>query len=85
MADYTIAYYPLLLFNGGFLYLIFMVVIQAYQQVLNIFIDIFPGVITEQTVAAAAFGTNLIVASPAIILIVIGIWAIVRGGSGIED
>jgi phenylacetate-coenzyme A ligase PaaK-like adenylate-forming protein len=85
MAAYTIAYYPILLIAAGFLYLVFTVVMQAYQQVLNTFIDIFPGIITEQTVAAAAFGTNLIIASPAILMIVIAIWAIVRAGSGGVD
>lgn len=81
MAAYTILYYPILLFTCGFIYLVFVYVAGLFTTVQNIFLEFYPGVITQQTIAAGNFGLGLIVTSPAFILITIAIWALVRGGS----
>lgn len=80
MSSFTIGYFPVLLLAGGFLYMIFITVTKQVQVVLNLMIAQF-GVITEQTVSAASFGAGILVASPAIVLIAVGIWALVRAAS----
>lgn len=79
MAAYTIAYYPVLIVSGGILWLIYVLITRQFQTVLNIFISSYPGIVTEQTVAAAAFPTMILLCSPVIILFAIAFWAIVRG------
>lgn len=81
MAAYTILYYPILLFTCGFIYLVFVYIADIFTKVQNIFLNFYPGIITEQTMAAGNFGLGIIVASPALILIALAIWALVRGGS----
>lgn len=82
MASITIGYFPVLLIISAFLYLIFVSVTGQFQNMLNIFIVQFPGVITEQTVNAAAFPVGILTYSPAIILIAIAVWALVRASNG---
>lgn len=85
MASITIGYWPILLGISAFLYLVFMVVTGAFQDVLNLFIASFPDAITQQTVSAAQFPIGILVASPAIILIALALWALVRASSGGSD
>ena len=84
MASYTISYFPVLILTVGFLYLIFLFITKQFQDVLNLFIGIFPNTITEQTVNAANFPVMVIQGAPVVFLIAIAIWAIVRGMGGSE-
>lgn len=81
MASYTTLYYFVSLFTAGFLYLVVVYVADIFVGLQNIFQNIFPSTITEQTIAAGNFGFGLLIASPALILIALAIWALVRGGS----
>lgn len=82
MASYTIAYYPVLILTAGLLWLIYLLVTAQFQEVLNLFISNFPGVITEQTANAAAFPVMILMGAPVVLLIAIAFWAIVRGMGG---
>ena len=84
MASYTISYFPVLILTVGFLYLIFLFITKQFQDVLNLFLGIFPNTITEQTVNAANFPVMVIQGAPVVFLIAIAIWAIVRGMGGSE-
>lgn len=81
MASATIFHYFLLIIVGGFFYLLFVLFADVFGTVQQIFLDTFPGIITEQTVTAVNFVTGVIVASPFLVLITIVIWAIVKGGT----
>lgn len=81
MAAYTILHYPLLLFTCGFIYLVFVYIADVFGSAQDIFLNSYSGVITEQTIAAGNFGLALIVSSPALLMMAIAIWALVRGGS----
>ena len=85
MASITIGYWPILLGISAFLYSVFIIVTGAFQKVLNVFIDSFPEAITQQTASAAAFPVGILVASPAIILVAIAIWAFVRASRGADS
>lgn len=78
MASFTILQYFLLILVAGFLYFLFVYVADVFGTIQQIFLNIFPGFITEQTVAAGNFVTGIIVASPFLMLIAIFIWAVVR-------
>ena len=84
MASITIGYWPILLGISGLLYMVFMVITGTFQDVLNVFISSFPDAITQQTASAAAFPVGILVASPAIILVALAIWAFVRASRGAE-
>lgn len=81
MASITIGYFPILLFVSAFLWIIFVTVTKQFQNILNIFIVEFPNVISEQTVNAAAFPVGILTYAPAVILIAIAIWALVRASN----
>lgn len=81
MAAGTIFHYFLLIGVGGFLYLLFILIADVFGTVQNVFLDNFPGMITEQTITAANFCTGVILAAPFLVLITIGVWAIVKGGT----
>ena len=81
MAAATIFHYFLLILIGGFLYLLFVYIADVFHVLQNIFLSEFPGVITEQTVTAVNFVTGVIIAAPFLVLITIGIWAVVKGGT----
>lgn len=55
-----------------------MNIFDVFQSIHQIFIDLFPGFITEQSVAAANFVVGIVVASPFLILVALFIWAIVK-------
>lgn len=81
MAAATIFHYFLLILVGGFLYLLFIYLADVFHLMQNIFLEHFAGVITEQTMTAVNFVTGIIIAAPFLVLITIGIWAIVKGGT----
>lgn len=80
MSAFTIGYYPVLLAVSGILYMIFVLITHQFQVILNLMITQF-GVITTQTISAASFGIGIMVYSPAIILIALSVWALVRASS----
>ncbi len=81
MAAATIFHYFLLILVSGFLYLLFLLITDVFHTLQEIFLNEFPGIITEQTITAVNFVTGVIVAAPFLVLITIGIWAIVKGGT----
>lgn len=81
MASFTILHYFTLIFTCGFLYLTFVFVADIFVDLQNIFLDIWPHAITEQTIAAGNFGFSMLLASPILLLVALAIWAVVRGGS----
>lgn len=82
MASITIGFWPIILAISAFVYMAFMILTGTFQQVLNTFITSYPDAITQQTVTTAAFPAGIIVASPAIILVALAVWAVVRASSG---
>lgn len=78
MASFTILQYFLLLLVAGFLYFIFVYVSDVFGGVQQIFLDTFPGYITEQTVAAGNFVIGIIIAAPFLVMLALFIWAVVR-------
>lgn len=78
MAAFTILQYFLLILVGGFIYFLMVYVFDVFQSIHSIFINTFPGFITEQSVAAANFVTGIVIASPFLIMLALFIWAVVR-------
>lgn len=78
MASFTILQYFLLLLVGGFLYFIFIYIADVFGSVQQIFLDTFPGFITEQTLAAGNFVIGIIIAAPFLVMLALFIWAVVR-------
>ena len=62
--------------------MVFIVITGQFQNVLDIFIQAYPQAITQQTASAAAFPIGIMVSSPAIILVALAIWALVRASRG---
>lgn len=58
--------------------MIFCLVFNIFQRVQQIFLDIFPGFITQQTIAAGDFVVGVLIASPFLILVALFVWAVVR-------
>lgn len=78
MASYTILQYFILLLAGGLLYFVFVYVADVFGMVQNVFINAFPGYITEQCITAGNFVIGLIVAAPFLVMLSLFIWAVVR-------
>ena len=79
MASYTLAYYPLLILASAVLWLIYALITCQFQKILDFFLGMYPGVISEQTVSAANFAATCLVCSPAVVLIALAVWALIRG------
>lgn len=78
MAAFTILQYFLLVLVSGFLYFIFVYIADVFTIVQQVFLDTFPGFITEQTIAAGNFVISIIIASPFLLILALFIWAVVR-------
>lgn len=78
MSAYTILQYPLLLLAGGVFYLVFVFAGGQLVDISSVIMDTFPNTITQQTIDAIQFPLRVLVASPALVLIVIGGWALIK-------
>lgn len=61
--------------------MVFLLVADVFHLVQNIFLDNFSGIITEQTVTAVNFCTGVLLSAPFLVMLALGIWAIVKGGT----
>lgn len=78
MSAYTLAYFPILIISASIIWIIFAFITRLFQNILDLFVNMYPSIISEQTITTANSVVAFLIYAPAILLIIVAIWAIIR-------